>query len=67
MSIWDWLLEDRDVYVSYRVLGIMIASLVVVAVVTVCVLTTVTISRSYPPGESASRSGGEVNKRITPV
>lgn len=66
MNIWDWLLDDRDVFVSYRVLGIVIAVLVLVAIVTVCVLTTLAISSSYVPTDITS-SGSKIDVCVTPV
>ncbi len=66
MNIWDWLLDDRDVFVSYRILGIVIAVLVLIAIVTVCVFTTLAISRSYVLSE-ANSSSSQVNKCVTAV
>ena len=66
MNIWDWLLDDRDVFVSYRILGIVIAVLVLIAIVTACVFTTLAISRSYVLSETNS-SSSQVNKCVTAV
>ena len=65
MNIWDWLLDDRDVFVSYRILGIVIAVLVLIAIVTVCVVTSIAISRSYD--QSITSSGGKIDVCVAPV
>lgn len=66
MNIWDWLLDDRDVFVSYRILGIVIAILVLIAIVAVCVLTTLAVGRS-PDLTDASSSSYKVDVCTTPV
>lgn len=66
MNIWDWLLDDRDVFVSYRILGIVVAILVLIAVVAVCVLTILAIGRS-PDLTDANSSSSKIDVCTTPV
>ena len=67
MNIWDWLLDDRDVFISYRIFWIVIAVLVVIAIVAVYMVTGLAFSSSSTGGANSTSGGGKIDVCITPV